>query len=215
MSGRTASTSARTKQGGAAKAKTPAVKSTAKPSMKLVGKDQAVKRERATVTRTAVPKAVKRSDLNDASSVAVLDEPLPRSVPAAFRSGNGTGAAVALQRSPEPAAIEFDDAFDDELESDLDEDSGDTAGLSRTLLPTNPFEGPSAGFEYDPTADMTPEQRRAMRDQVVVEHLPLVRAIAVRVHENLPVHVELDDLVHAGIMGLFDASGTFNNRTRL
>ncbi|MDX2181348.1 MAG: FliA/WhiG family RNA polymerase sigma factor [Bryobacteraceae bacterium] len=43
------------------------------------------------------------------------------------------------------------------------------------------------------------------RDQVVLEHLPLVRAIAVRVHENLPVHVDLDDLVHAGIMGLFDA----------
>jgi RNA polymerase sigma factor for flagellar operon FliA len=33
----------------------------------------------------------------------------------------------------------------------------------------------------------------------------LVKAIAVRVHENLPVHVELDDLVHAGVLGLFDA----------
>ena len=43
------------------------------------------------------------------------------------------------------------------------------------------------------------------RDQIVLEHLPLVKAIAVRVHENLPVHVEVDDLVHAGILGLFDA----------
>jgi len=43
------------------------------------------------------------------------------------------------------------------------------------------------------------------RDQVILEHLPLVKAIAVRVHENLPVHVDLDDLVHAGILGLFDA----------
>lgn len=51
---------------------------------------------------------------------------------------------------------------------------------------------------------------REMRDQVVVDHLPLVRAIAIRVHENLPVHVELDDLVHAGIMGLFDASGKYD-----
>ena len=49
-----------------------------------------------------------------------------------------------------------------------------------------------------------------LRDQVVLEHLPLVRAIAVRVHENLPVHVELDDLIHAGIMGLFDASSKYN-----
>jgi RNA polymerase sigma factor for flagellar operon FliA len=45
---------------------------------------------------------------------------------------------------------------------------------------------------------------------VVLEHLPLVKAIAVRVHENLPVHVDLDDLVHAGILGLFDAASKFN-----
>ena len=43
------------------------------------------------------------------------------------------------------------------------------------------------------------------RDQIVLNHLPLVKAIAVRVHENLPVHIELDDLIHAGVLGLFDA----------
>src|SRR5580692_10233651 len=52
--------------------------------------------------------------------------------------------------------------------------------------------------------------RIARRDRVVLEHLPLVKAIAVRVHENLPVHVDLDDLVHAGILGLFDAANKFN-----
>jgi RNA polymerase sigma factor for flagellar operon FliA len=52
--------------------------------------------------------------------------------------------------------------------------------------------------------------RLAMRDRVVLEHLPLVKAIAVRVHENLPVHVDLDDLVHAGVLGLFDAASKFN-----
>ncbi|HWR50064.1 MAG TPA: FliA/WhiG family RNA polymerase sigma factor [Bryobacteraceae bacterium] len=46
---------------------------------------------------------------------------------------------------------------------------------------------------------------RTMRDQMVVEHLPLVKAIAIRVHENLPVHVDLDDLIHAGVLGLIDA----------
>ncbi len=50
----------------------------------------------------------------------------------------------------------------------------------------------------------------AQRDRVVLEHLPLVRAIAVRVHDNLPVHVDLDDLIHAGIMGLFDAATKFD-----
>jgi RNA polymerase sigma factor for flagellar operon FliA len=48
------------------------------------------------------------------------------------------------------------------------------------------------------------------RDRVVMEHLPLVKAIAVRVHESLPVHVDLDDLVHAGILGLFDAATKYN-----
>src|SRR6201981_96307 len=45
----------------------------------------------------------------------------------------------------------------------------------------------------------------AARDRIVLDHLPLVKAIAIRVHENLPVHVDLDDLIHAGVMGLFDA----------
>jgi RNA polymerase sigma factor for flagellar operon FliA len=52
--------------------------------------------------------------------------------------------------------------------------------------------------------------RMSQRDRVVLEHLPLVKAIAVRVHENLPVHVDLDDLVHAGILGLFDAATKYN-----
>ncbi|HOK47564.1 MAG TPA: sigma-70 family RNA polymerase sigma factor, partial [Bryobacteraceae bacterium] len=51
-----------------------------------------------------------------------------------------------------------------------------------------------------------PEAQNAERDRLILEHLPLVKAIAVRVHENLPVHVDLDDLVHAGILGLFDAA---------
>jgi RNA polymerase sigma factor for flagellar operon FliA len=50
----------------------------------------------------------------------------------------------------------------------------------------------------------------ARRDRVVLDHLPLVKAIAVRVHENLPVHVDMDDLVHAGVLGLFDAASKYN-----
>ena len=50
----------------------------------------------------------------------------------------------------------------------------------------------------------------AVRDQIILDHLPLVRAIAIRVHENLPVHVDLDDLVHAGVLGLFDAVDKYN-----
>src|SRR6266700_8408911 len=53
------------------------------------------------------------------------------------------------------------------------------------------------------------------RDRLVLEHLPLVRAIAVRVYENLPVHVELDDLVHAGVLGLFDAASKYDNNKQV
>jgi RNA polymerase sigma factor for flagellar operon FliA len=54
--------------------------------------------------------------------------------------------------------------------------------------------------------------KNAKRDAIILEHLPLVKAIAVRVHENLPVHVDLDDLVHAGILGLFDAATKFDDQ---
>ena len=56
---------------------------------------------------------------------------------------------------------------------------------------------------------------RETRDQIILEHLPLVKAIAVRVHENLPVHVDLDDLVHAGVLGLFDAVAKFDRQKKV
>ena len=48
--------------------------------------------------------------------------------------------------------------------------------------------------------------QQARRDRLVLEHLSLVRAIAVRHQQHLPVHVDLDDLEHAGVLGLFDAA---------
>jgi RNA polymerase sigma factor FliA len=55
-----------------------------------------------------------------------------------------------------------------------------------------------------------PKLSLEVRDQIVLEHLSLVKAIAIRVHENLPVHVDLDDLIHAGVLGLFDAVTKFD-----
>ncbi len=54
------------------------------------------------------------------------------------------------------------------------------------------------------------ESPQETRDRIVIENLPLVKAIAIRVHENLPVYVELDDLVHAGVLGLFDAAEKYD-----
>lgn len=56
---------------------------------------------------------------------------------------------------------------------------------------------------------------RQVRDTIVLDHLPLVKAIAIRVHESLPVHVELDDLVHAGVLGLFDAVEKYDTQKRV
>ncbi len=58
--------------------------------------------------------------------------------------------------------------------------------------------------------NLQPASEIAQRDRIVLEHLPLVKAIAMRVRESLPVHVDLDDLVHAGVLGLFDAANKYN-----
>jgi RNA polymerase sigma factor for flagellar operon FliA len=54
-------------------------------------------------------------------------------------------------------------------------------------------------------ADFTPEEERIM-----VEHLPIVRYIARRIHERLPQHVEMEELVSAGVLGLMDAFQKFD-----
>jgi RNA polymerase sigma factor for flagellar operon FliA len=68
----------------------------------------------------------------------------------------------------------------------------------------------AARVRHTKSAATIQQTKLSRRDKVVLEHLPLVKAIAVRVHENLPVHVELDDLIHAGILGLFDAATKYN-----
>jgi len=40
---------------------------------------------------------------------------------------------------------------------------------------------------------------------IVIQYMPLVKFIAQRIHERLPSHLELDDLEHAGMLGLMDA----------
>ena len=56
-----------------------------------------------------------------------------------------------------------------------------------------------------PTQQMTPEEER-----VLIEHLPIVRFLARRIHERLPQHVDIDDLFSAGVVGLMDAFAKFD-----
>lgn len=53
------------------------------------------------------------------------------------------------------------------------------------------------------------------RDRVLLEQLPQVRYIARRIHERLPRHVPLEDLVHAGVVGLIDALNKFDQSKRV
>jgi RNA polymerase sigma factor for flagellar operon FliA len=50
----------------------------------------------------------------------------------------------------------------------------------------------------------------AERDRLLVEQLPQVKYIAKRIHDRLPPHVLLEDLIHAGILGLIEAVQRFD-----
>ena len=51
------------------------------------------------------------------------------------------------------------------------------------------------------------------RDQLVTDHLGLVRALAQRLAQRLPTQVELNDLISVGVMGLIDAAGRYRAST--
>jgi RNA polymerase sigma factor FliA len=53
------------------------------------------------------------------------------------------------------------------------------------------------------------------RDELVVKLLPLVKKVAYRMREHLPAHVEVDDLVGAGLLGLLDAVRKFDARKQV
>lgn len=53
-------------------------------------------------------------------------------------------------------------------------------------------------------------QTESEREQLLLEQLPQVRYIARRIHERLPRHVPLEDLIHAGVLGLIDALHKFD-----
>ncbi|BDU73541.1 FliA/WhiG family RNA polymerase sigma factor [Mesoterricola silvestris] len=47
------------------------------------------------------------------------------------------------------------------------------------------------------------------REKLITECLPLVKFVAHRISSRLPSHVEMDDLIHSGILGLMDAVRKF------
>lgn len=50
------------------------------------------------------------------------------------------------------------------------------------------------------------------REELIMEHLPQVRLIARRIHDRLPVSVNLEDLVSTGILGLIAAIDRYDSK---
>ena len=89
----------------------------------------------------------------------------------------------------------------------LFDDGAELAGIVSQVGPLfKPFTGDTVGG-----AAVHPDGVAADRDQMLLEHLPTVRYIARRIHERLPQHVELDDLMSAGVVGLIDAFAKFDH----
>ncbi|MDE3150140.1 MAG: FliA/WhiG family RNA polymerase sigma factor [Acidobacteriota bacterium] len=68
--------------------------------------------------------------------------------------------------------------------------------------------GPRPGG-YPPVAAALPALN-GEQERVLLEHLPIVRFLARRIHERLPQHVDIEDLVSAGVVGLMDAFTKFD-----
>jgi RNA polymerase sigma factor for flagellar operon FliA len=87
---------------------------------------------------------------------------------------------------------------------------GAVMGIEAGAVCTNQREagrGKTAGYPpaVAAAATLTGEQER-----ILLEHLPIVRFLARRIHERLPQHVDIEDLVSAGVVGLMDAFSKFD-----
>lgn len=61
--------------------------------------------------------------------------------------------------------------------------------------------------------DLNAKVARRQRDQLVLDHLSLVRMLAGRLSRRLPSHVDGSELVGVGVMGLVDAAGRYEPST--
>ena len=78
-------------------------------------------------------------------------------------------------------------------------DTGATLGIRRRVV---------AAGGYPP--EVPAEMPNSEEERLLLEHLPIVRFLARRIHERLPQHVDIEDLVSAGVVGLMDAFAKFD-----
>ncbi|HUU43905.1 MAG TPA: sigma-70 family RNA polymerase sigma factor, partial [Planctomycetota bacterium] len=54
------------------------------------------------------------------------------------------------------------------------------------------------------------EKSQKVRNLLIENYLPLVKAVAERLHSKMPKEVDLDDLMSEGVFGLMDAIEAFD-----
>ncbi len=69
----------------------------------------------------------------------------------------------------------------------------------KTLPKDRPKENPAPGAKLDPDGEA-----------LVAKYLPLVRFVAEKIHRRLPPGVDLESLIHSGVVGLLEALNRFD-----
>src|SRR5579871_3487858 len=78
------------------------------------------------------------------------------------------------------------------------------------VTPSQPTQAATGEYPPAPSAAFDRSRLTAEEERVLLEHLPIVRFLARRIHERLPQHVDIEDLFSAGIVGLMDAFAKFD-----
>jgi RNA polymerase sigma factor for flagellar operon FliA len=73
----------------------------------------------------------------------------------------------------------------------------ESACVEESAFPSQPYENPPVS------------------EELLREHLPMVRFLALRIRERLPQQVEMEDLISAGIVGLMDALQKFDPKKKV
>jgi RNA polymerase sigma factor FliA len=78
------------------------------------------------------------------------------------------------------------------------------------LVPSNGIARPKVRASVQKEAEQAQQ-----RQQRLIEMLPLVKRLAFKIREHLPAHVEFDDLLANGVLGLVDAVAKFDATKRV
>jgi RNA polymerase sigma factor for flagellar operon FliA len=60
-----------------------------------------------------------------------------------------------------------------------------------------------------------PTSTASRKEQLILDHLYLVRPIATSIWAKIPVHIETEDLIHDGVCGLVDVAKRYDPRRKV